>query len=216
MKFLICGIIAYLLGSISFSIIFTKIFAHVDVRSQGSGNAGTTNVLRVAGKLPALLTLVCDILKGVLAVLIAYFIGKAITKSSDNETAMLIELAGLLVIIGHTFPIFFKFRGGKGVATAIGVLLTVNWKIGLIVIIYGVLIIALTKMVSLGSVAGALLLPILCIFLKDNFLVSGNRYINLIWGILVALFVIYNHRENIKRLRNGSENQINFHKPIQK
>lgn len=132
MPYIIIAIIAYLIGSVNFSIIISKRVAGFDVREKGSGNAGTTNMLRTVGKAAAAITLVCDILKGVVAILLALLIGK-IAKSAS--TPLLVQLAGILVIIGHTFPVFFKFKGGKGVATAVGVLLTTNWQIGLICLV---------------------------------------------------------------------------------
>ena len=159
MSYIIVGLIAYLLGSISFSIIFTQKFAHVDVRTKGSGNAGSTNVLRVAGKKAAALTLLCDVLKGVVAILIAFIVGKII-KAEPNICAILCEIAGILVVIGHTFPIFFKFKGGKGVATSLGVLLTINWRLGLICLVFALVIMIITRIVSLGSISAAVLFPV--------------------------------------------------------
>ena len=121
--YIIVSIIAYLLGSISFSVIFSKKMAGFDVREKGSGNAGTTNVLRTVGKKAAILTLICDCLKGVIAVLVAFIAGKII---KDLDRSLLVQLAGIFVILGHTFPIFFKFKGGKGDATSLGVLLIVT------------------------------------------------------------------------------------------
>ena len=118
--YIIVSIIAYLLGSISFSVIFSKKLAGFDVREKGSGNAGTTNVLRTVGKKAAALTLLCDCLKGVFAVLIAFIAGKIV---KDTDSSLLVQLAGIFVVLGHTFPVFFKFKGGKGVATSLGVLL---------------------------------------------------------------------------------------------
>ncbi len=207
-SFIIVAVIAYLLGSISFSVIFTKKFAGFDVREKGSGNAGTTNVLRTAGKKPAILTLICDILKGVVAVVFAIIVG-LIIKGDNNTKALLVQVAGIAVVIGHTFPIFFKFKGGKGVATALGVLLITNWEIGLICLIFALLLMALSKMVSLGSISAAVLYPVLCIFISQNFIVQGNY---VIFGILLALIVIYNHRANIKRIANGQENKLSFKK----
>ena len=116
--YIVMAIIAYAIGSVSFSVIFSKKFAGFDVREKGSKNAGSTNVLRTVGKKAAALTLLCDALKGVLAILIAVVLGKII-KELDN--ALLVQIAGVAVIIGHTFPIFFGFKGGKGVATSLGV-----------------------------------------------------------------------------------------------
>ena len=209
--YIIAGIIAYLLGSISFSVIFTKKFAGFDVREKGSGNAGSTNVLRTAGKKTALLTLICDILKGVAAVFIALWIGNIIN-ADDRTKATLIQVAGILVVVGHTFPVFFGFRGGKGVATALGVLLTINWQIGLICLIFALLLMAGSKMVSLGSVAAAILFPVLCMFLSQNSLVPGFNFSYTVFGIIMACIVVYNHRSNIKRILEGKENKLSFKK----
>ena len=122
--YLIVGIVAYLIGSVSFSVIFSKKIAGFDVREKGSGNAGATNVLRSVGKKAAICTLLCDTLKGVVAILFAILVG-AIAKNSDK--ALLVQIAGILVVVGHTFPVFFGFKGGKGVATSLGVLLMTNW-----------------------------------------------------------------------------------------
>ena len=164
--YIIVAVIAYLLGSISFSVIISKKVAGFDVREKGSGNAGTTNVLRSVGKGAAAITLVCDILKGVVAVLIAFFAGK-IVHGLDNS--LLIQLAGLFVILGHTFPVFFKFKGGKGIATSLGVLLITNWQIGLICLVFALILMALTRMVSVGSIAAAILFPVLVLFINQNY-----------------------------------------------
>ena len=199
-------IVAYFLGSISFSVIFSRKFAGFDVRDKGSKNAGTTNVLRTVGTKVAALTLVCDVLKGVFAVLLAMLAGKIWTDSNIEITTNLTYLAGFFAILGHTFPIFFEFRGGKGVATALGVLITLNWKIGLICLIFALIIIAFTKMVSVGSLLAAVLYPILTIFMGEV------SFIPVLISILIALLVIFNHRENIKRIKNGTENKISFKK----
>ena len=199
-------IVAYFLGSISFSVIFSRKFAGFDVRDKGSKNAGTTNVLRTVGTKVAALTLVCDVLKGVFAVLLAMLAGKIWADSNIEITTNLTYLAGFFAILGHTFPIFFEFRGGKGVATALGVLITLNWKIGLICLIFALIIIAFTKMVSVGSLLAAVLYPILTIFMGEV------SFIPVLISILIALLVIFNHRENIKRIKNGTENKISFKK----
>jgi len=202
--YVVVAIIAYAIGSISFSVIFSRKFAGFDVREKGSGNAGTTNVLRTVGKKVAALTLVCDILKGVIAVLIAMLVGH-IWKELD--TALLKYLAGFMAILGHTFPIFFEFRGGKGVATSLGILLTIEPKIGLICLIFAIILIALTKMVSVGSILAAILFPILNIFIGQN-----NNFGTITISILIALLVIFNHRKNIQRIKDGNENKLSFKK----
>lgn len=198
------AIVAYVIGSINFAVIFSRKFAGFDVREKGSKNAGTTNVLRTVGKKVALLTLLCDILKGVAAILVA-LIAQMMWKGFDITT--LKYIAGFMVILGHTFPIFFEFRGGKGVATAIGVLLMLNWKIGLICLVFGILIIAVSKMVSLGSISAAILFPVLTIFIQENVGISG-----IIVSFLIAALVVFNHRSNIKRIKEGKENKLSFKK----
>ncbi len=204
--YIVVTIIAYLLGSISFSVIISKKMAGFDVREKGSGNAGTTNVLRTVGKKASIITLICDILKGVVAVLVAYIVGLIVKEGIDK--ALLIQLAGIAVILGHTFPIFFQFKGGKGIATALGVLLVTNWNIGLICLVFALVLMILTRMVSLGSIAAAILFPVLIIFMPHNsYLVDGNY---IIYSILLAVLVVFNHRENVKRLLSGTENKIDF------
>ena len=202
--YIIVSVIAYLLGSISFSIIISKKMAGFDVRDKGSKNAGSTNVLRTVGKKAAIITLICDCLKGVIAILIAYIAGKIWT---DLDSALLVQLAGIFVVLGHTFPVFFKFKGGKGVATSLGVLLMVNWQIGLICLVFALILMALTRFVSLGSVAAAILFPVLTVFITNNYLVPGNY---IIFGVILAILVIFNHRENVKRLLTGTENKLSF------
>ena len=200
----VMAIIAYLIGSINFSVILSKKMAGFDVREKGSGNAGTTNMLRSVGKKAAAITLVCDVLKGVVAILIAIFIGKTVQGSNG---ALLVQVAGIAVILGHTFPVFFKFKGGKGVATSLGVLIMSNWQIGLICLVFALILIALTQMVSVGSIAAAILYPVLTLFIPQNYIVPGNY---LIYSIILAVFIVFNHRENVKRLLNGNENKISL------
>lgn len=204
-SYIIVLIIAYAIGSISFSVILSKKLAGFDVRDKGSGNAGSTNVLRTVGKKAAALTLLCDILKGVVAIVIAVIIGNM---AGDVDRALLVQIAGIAVVVGHTFPVFFGFKGGKGVATSLGILLIINWKIGLICLVFGLAIIALTRMVSAGSVLAAVLFPILTLFVGHEFyIVEGNYFI---FSIIMALLVAFNHRSNISRILDGKENKISF------
>ena len=204
LAYIIIAIIAYLIGSVNFSIIISKKMAGFDVREKGSGNAGSTNVLRTVGKKAAALTLVCDCLKGVVAILIAFIVGKIF---ANLDSSLLVQLAGIFVILGHTFPVFFKFKGGKGVATSLGVLLLINWQIGLICLVFALVLMALTRFVSLGSVGAAILFPVLTIFINTNYLVPGNY---ILFGIIIAALVIFNHRTNVKRLLKGNENKLSF------
>ena len=208
--YIIVTLVAYLLGSISFSVIISKKMAGFDVREKGSGNAGTTNMLRSVGKKAAAITLICDILKGVISIVIAIIVGN-IAKNLDRE--LLLQIAGIAVVLGHTFPIFFGFKGGKGVATSLGVLLISNWQIGLICLVFAVVLMVLTRMVSLGSCAAAVLFPVLTLFINQHYTVltdgkSGRVYF--VYSVILAIIVLYNHRSNIKRILNGTENKLSF------
>ncbi len=209
--YIIVAVIAYAIGSINFSIIFSRKFAGFDVREKGSGNAGTTNMLRTTGKRLALLTLVCDILKGVVAVLVAFVISKIAT---DENPEIIVQVAGVFAVLGHTFPVYFGFKGGKGVATSLGILLLINWQIGLICLVFAILVMALTRMVSLGSIMAAVLFPVLTMFIavteESHYLVKEGSYV--IFGFIMALIVIFNHRANLARILKGEENRLSFSK----
>ena len=210
--YIVMAIIAYCIGSVNFSVIFSKKFAGFDVREKGSGNAGSTNMLRSVGKKAAALTLVCDILKGVVSIIITIILGNII---NDINKELLLQIAGVAVVLGHTFPVFFQFKGGKGVATSLGILLMSNWQIGLICLVFALVLMALTRMVSLGSCAAAVLFPVLTLFINDHYTVltqgkQGNVYF--IYSIILAVIVLYNHRSNIKRILNGTENKLSFKK----
>ncbi len=188
----LAGSIAYLLGNISPSTILAKM-AGKDIRKEGSGNAGTTNALRVLGKKAALITLVIDIGKGVAAILIGRAIG-------GPEAAM---ICGPAVFIGHVWPVLLKFHGGKGVATAFGVLIAINWQLALICLAVVIGVVLVTKMVSLGSVTAAICFVILAHFMEPDFF----------WpGLVMAAILVFKHRANIGRIMRGEENKISFKK----
>ena len=208
--YIIVTLVAYLLGSINFSVLISKKMAGFDVREKGSGNAGATNMLRSVGKKGAIFTLIGDCLKGVVAILFAIIVGK-IAKNTDK--ALLVQLAGIAVVLGHTFPIFFGFKGGKGVATSLGVLLMSNWQIGLICLVFAIVLMALTRMVSLGSCAAAVLFPVLTLFINQHYTVltdGKNGRVYFVYSVILAIIVLYNHRSNIKRILNGTENKLSF------
>ncbi|MCF0125105.1 MAG: glycerol-3-phosphate 1-O-acyltransferase PlsY [Clostridia bacterium] len=212
LSYVIVAIVAYLIGSVNFSVIISKKMAGFDIREKGSGNAGSTNMLRSIGKKAAVVTLICDVLKGVVAIILAIIIGK-IAKNVDRE--LLVQIAGILVVLGHTFPIFFGFKGGKGVATSLGVVLISNWKIGLICLVFALVLMALTRMVSLGSCSAAVLFPVLTLFINENYTLltaekKGSTYF--IYSVILAVIVLYNHRSNIKRILEGNENKLSFKK----
>lgn len=210
--YIIMALIAYAIGSISFSIIISKKMAGFDVREKGSGNAGSTNVLRSVGKKAAALTLLGDVLKGVVSIGIAIILGNIIPNMNKE---LLVQIAGVAVVLGHTFPVFFGFKGGKGVATSLGVILMSNWQIGLICLVFALVLMVLTRMVSLGSCGAAILFPVLTLFINTNYTVltdgkPGATYF--IYSVILAIFVLYNHRSNIKRILNGTENKLSFKK----
>lgn len=196
LSYIIIIIITYLLGNISTSYIIAKRVAGVDIRTQGSGNAGSTNVLRTLGKKAGLMTFVGDLLKGVVAVLIAEIIAKI--TGIDVLTAGYIGVVG--VVCGHNWPAFLGFRGGKGVATSLGSMIAVNPIIALTCFGIFLVIVAITKYVSLGSVLSISMSPIFMLVLHNE---KG-----LLATLFLTLSVIFTHRENIKRLINGTERKI--------
>ena len=206
--YIIVAVIAYLIGSVNFSIIISKKMAGFDIREKGSGNAGTTNMLRSVGKKAAVITLICDILKGVVAVLIAVLAGKII-KNLDN--ALLVQLAGIFVIVGHTFPIFFGFKGGKGIACTTGVILAFHWQMAPLCIGLFIVVVLLTQYVSLGSILLVSVFFIeLLLFGQTGHLPVADTYLPEIYvlGGIFTLMAIWRHRANIKRLLSGTENKL--------
>ena len=185
-------IFSYLLGSIPNGLIFGKLFWHKDLRQFGSKNIGATNAWRVLGAKAGLLIFFLDFLKGAVCVKLAkYFIG--------DETIMI--LAGLLAILGHTFSIFLKLRGGKGVATGLGVITVMMPQVTAIVFATWLVIFFVTRYVSVASIIAAALTPILAYFFDEPFAF-------IIFGMAVAIFIIIRHRENISRLLRGKENRF--------
>lgn len=195
-NYLIIILVSYFIGSISTSYIIAKRMMGVDIRTQGSGNAGSTNVLRTLGKKAGILTFVGDLLKGVVAVLIA----KVIATIAHTDIATASYIAVVFVVIGHNWPIYLGFRGGKGVATSLGAMIAVNPVIALSCFAFFILIVYVTKYVSLGSVLGICTSPIIMFFI-------GN-YKGLAVTLFLSASVIFKHRENIKRLLNGTERKI--------
>ena len=206
---ILVALASYLLGSISFATIFSKQLKGIDPREHGSKNPGTTNVLRTAGVLPAVLTLIFDILKGVLPILIAVFLARWTNMSHGY---LLPQVAGISVILGHMFSIYYKFKGGKGIATGIGVILVLNWQIALIVALFALLVMLLSRYVSLGSISGVTLYFVLSIFLRDANIIAGPTITFVVTALIIAVLIIYKHRENMKRLKKGEENKISFKK----
>ena len=195
LSILIVIVAGYLLGSISTGVVLSRLFAKTDIRSQGSGNAGTTNMLRVLGRKMALLTFIGDMLKGIIAV----FIGKWLIGG---------ELGGLLgvvsAVLGHYYPLYFGFKGGKGIATSFGSLLFVFPVQALLAFAVFLILVAVTHYVSVGSIAAAITLPLLIVITRFQE--------PTLWIITVCIgaSVVWRHRANIKRLMNHTENKLDF------
>ncbi|RYL94875.1 glycerol-3-phosphate 1-O-acyltransferase [Sporolactobacillus sp. THM7-4] len=186
-------VIAYLIGSISFSYLITKKIKKIDIRKVGSGNAGATNTMRVLGTGPAAGVLLLDVAKGIIVVLIARWFGL-----SDWGVA----LSGLLAIVGHDFPVYFGFKGGKGVATTIGVFFMIMPLYALIAGIAAIVVIALTRYVSVGSLLFLLLTPVLGGIMGD--FSAGMLFVS----FLITALSFFQHRTNLYRLFHGKENKI--------
>ncbi|MBC8570939.1 glycerol-3-phosphate 1-O-acyltransferase PlsY [Zongyangia hominis] len=190
---------AYLLGSISFAVIVSKLYSKKDVRDYGSGNAGMTNVLRNFGKLPAALTLLGDFTKGVVAVLLGRYLFSLFGVTAFDGA----YVAGLFALLGHMYPLYFGFKGGKGVLTSAGIILVINPITLAVLLVEFLIAFGISKMVSLGSIVDAVSYPIVTyIVLK----VSGEpALINTLFAALIGIIVLYLHRENIKRIFAGTE-----------
>ena len=186
-------VIAYFIGNVSPAYILVKFAANIDIREHGSGNAGTTNVVRVMGTKAGILVLVSDLLKGVLAVWIGRYFG------GD----LLAVLAGLFVVIGHNWPVLLKFKGGKGVATSLGVGLIISPQTALICIGIAIIVILTTKYVSLASLTG---IPIWTVLL----IVRGGNHLYVYLGIALSVLAIIKHRSNIRRIYSGTENKFDL------
>ena len=197
MKFLLwvlIAVIAYLLGNISTGLIVGKLFAHMDIRKTGSGNAGTTNVMRTLGWVPSVVTLLGDVVKAVLATLIGGWI--------DPEFGKFV--AGVAVVAGHNWPVFFGFKGGKGVACSVAVLFLFFWQ-GLIAGAAAIFVIWKTRFISAGSMTMMVLFALLLVITEHFWPVC-------VWGIALAALCVYRHRANIQRLIKGTENKLSFKK----
>jgi acyl phosphate:glycerol-3-phosphate acyltransferase len=206
---LACAASAYLLGSINFAIVVTRLFTKKDIRSMGSGNAGMTNVLRCVGKVPALLVLIGDLSKAIAAVLLGQFLyqyggGAAIIGG---------YISGIAVMLGHIFPLFDHFKGGKGVLTAAGMMIVLDIKVFAICILIFIVVLIVTRYVSVSSICAALSLPVATYILHS---ISANYVIyTTIMSGAIALVIVYMHRTNIKRLLQGTETKISLKKKIQ-
>lgn len=201
MKELILIIIAYLLGSIPTAIIISKRFFNIDIRDYGSGNMGATNTFRVLGSKYGTIVMVCDILKGMAAVGLFYFLPYYLHNEVDR-TNFMIGL-GLAAVLGHVFPIFAGFKGGKGVATLFGMILAVQPVVAVSCVGVFIIVLYLTRYVSLSSILGALMLPVSVLWIWNE-----HETMYRIFALLVAAMVVFTHQKNIGRILRGVESRI--------
>ncbi|NMA66017.1 MAG: glycerol-3-phosphate 1-O-acyltransferase PlsY [Clostridiaceae bacterium] len=201
LKVIISAVIGYLLGSINTSIIVGKIFFRTDVRKHGSGNAGATNTLRTLGKGAAIAVVIGDFLKGALACII----GRIVAGEMMPEVYAGEYLGGMLAVIGHNWPVYFGFRGGKGVMTSFAIVMMFSPLAGLICLAVFIIIVALTRYVSLGSIMAAAIFPLVVFLLGEPLLMT-------VVSIFLALLIIVRHSSNIKRLIEGNEKKLSFNK----
>ena len=196
LKYLLIAVICYFLGNISTGLLIGKLTAQIDIRQHGSGNAGTTNVMRTLGWVPSLLTLAGDVLKAVLAVVI----GRAIA----GEIGWIV--GAVAVLLGHNWPVLFGFKGGKGMACSLGIILATEPLFALTVLAVQVLVLVITRYMSVASLTTSVLYPVLVIC----FHASDTPYV--VFSILAACLAIFCHRSNIFRLIHHTENRLDFSK----
>ena len=202
LSFLLVPLVAYFLGSIPFGLILAKLFGGTDVRKKGSGNIGATNVARVVGPLAGILTLILDVAKGAAAVLLA--------ERLSNDSATWMMIAAVAALVGHCYPVWLKFKGGKGVATAAGVFLVLSPPAFLSAVILFLLVVIVWRYVSLGSISAAAAMPLLIYFLWAP---HHAPPLAITFGALAAaLLIIYQHRGNLQRLLEGAEPKFSFSK----
>lgn len=196
LRYAIIVVVAYLLGNISTGVIVSNLVAHKDIRKSGSGNAGATNMLRTYGWLPSVLTLAGDCLKAVVATLIGKLVG--------GDYGML--MAGVAVVVGHNWPVFYGFRGGKGIAASLGLILVTSPLIALILLAEQVAVVALTRYMSVASIISAFLYPIL------TWIFYPHDLARIVASVVVGALALFSHRANIARLIQRNENRLDFGK----
>lgn len=207
---LVIAIVAsYLIGSVNSAITVCKIWKKQDIRDYGSKNAGLTNVLRVYGKMPALVTLICDLLKGVIAVMLTRLIAGWLGVFDEN--LFISYISGISVMLGHIFPIYYGFHGGKGVLIAATTLLAIDPLTFCIIIPFFAVVLYFTRYVSVSSICAAIFYPLLTLItqgLRDYDLYILNAFM----ALAIGLLIVWMHRANIERLKNGTENRFSFNK----
>ena len=204
-KYTVIAAIAYLLGAIPFGLIISRRMAHVDIREHGSGNIGATNVFRTLGTRLGLITGILDLSKAALAVLLAMFIaGNEVFMAGGQDIHIQLAqiLAAILAIVGHNWSVYIKFKGGKGVACFFGGLLVINWPVALIGMAAGIIIALTTRYVSLASMLAAVCVLLALVALT---LLAASAPVYIVYGLLAAGLIVFQHRSNIMRLRSGTE-----------
>ena len=204
--YILCAFVAYSLGSLNFGIIISKLIYHDDIRKYGSGNAGTTNMLRTYGKGAALGTIIGDALKVVVAVVI----GNCLV----GELFYGGYIAGFFAVLGHVYPVYYKFKGGKGVVASAITILMLDWRVFLVVLGVFIVVVAIWKYISLGSILSAAVYPMITYAAAVSG--RGQGGLDVIFAFLLAAFVIFLHRTNIQRLCEGKENKLSFKKKDKK
>ncbi len=201
----ILGLCAYLLGSIPTAVWFGKRFYGIDVRDHGSGNAGATNTLRVLGSKAGFTVLAIDALKGYAASSLVFLVNGI---EQGGNTWLLYQIVfGALAVIGHIYPVFAGFKGGKGIATLLGIVIALNYQLAGICFVIFVITVWFTRYISVGSMLSAVLSPLVA------YNIQGKEITALFYFcVVVSVLVVYTHRTNIKRLRNGNENKFSFKK----
>ncbi|MBQ8507453.1 MAG: glycerol-3-phosphate 1-O-acyltransferase PlsY [Clostridia bacterium] len=199
LKYILIIIAGYLLGNISLGIFIARAYGIKDIRKVGSGNAGTTNVLRNLGWVPSVLTLIGDCLKGLVAAELGYLLAGDIG----------LILGGTFAVIGHDFPVFFKFKGGKGIATSLGLIIAVNPWIALILTVIVIAVVAITHYMSVGSILACFLYPTLMVIFKAG---QPNYAAFVLSAFFAGALALFQHRANLRRLVNREENKLNFQK----
>lgn len=210
---LLSASVAYLLGSVNFAIVFSAIARKRDIRKYGSGNAGATNMMRTFGAGLGVLTFICDLLKGACAVWLSILLADALVPHGQ-DTVLFGYLSGLFCVIGHLRPIYFSFKGGKGVSTALGTLLFLDWGLALTCLAVFIITVAIWRMVSLGSVVAVGVAPVLA-FLFNYYINELGLYVSLSTAVVMLVLVsliVAGHSQNIKRIVKGTESKLSFKK----
>lgn len=219
-NFLLTALISYLLGSINTAVLVTSVVTKgkKDIREMGSGNAGFTNVLRSVGKVPAIITIVCDALKCVVAVLAGWFIFSLIQTDSLSLayefTSVGKYVAGVFCILGHSYPIYFHFKGGKGVVTSAALIAAVDWRVFILMIATFLIVFLFSKIISLSSITAAVLYPVYTFVITFVFeYLRGDCSLPYVIfstaaSLIIGIFVIVKHKDNIVRLMRGEEKKI--------